>query len=147
MAWSFNIMIFCWAIELKLSEPTLAQNRLVSRPIYIKCSNSARFFSSRPRVESKNESISSGSRASSFSCSPIVMESTGMMKMATGDDSPLWQGAGTKSPLVFGGYIGLQQRNSRSRFLSRSLGIYRRVWCRSHVRGPQEESTRHRGAP
>ena len=70
MAWSFNIMVLCRAIELKLSEPTLAQDPLVSRSIYIKCSNSARFFSSRSRVKSKNDSISSFSRASNFSCSP-----------------------------------------------------------------------------
>jgi hypothetical protein len=24
----------------------------------------------------------------------LIMETTGMMKMASGDDSPLWQGAG-----------------------------------------------------
>ena len=37
-----------------------------------------------------------------------------MMKMATGEGSPLRQGAGTGSRLVFGGYRGLQRRNSRS---------------------------------
>ena len=63
-------MIFCRAIELKSSEPILAQDRLVSRSSYIKCSNSAHFFSSRSRVEPKNESILSGLRASSFTCSP-----------------------------------------------------------------------------
>ncbi|KRY04459.1 hypothetical protein T12_15567, partial [Trichinella patagoniensis] len=42
------------------------------------------------------------------------MESAGMMKMATGEGSPLRQGAGTGSRLVFGGYRGLQRRNSRS---------------------------------
>src|SRR4051812_42976445 len=63
-------MIFCRAIELKSSKPTLAQDRLISRSSYTKCSNSACFFLSRSRVESKNESMSSCSRASSFSCSP-----------------------------------------------------------------------------
>ena len=48
----------------------------------------------------------------------LVMESVGMMKMATGDGSPLRQGAETGSQLVFGGYRGLRRRNSRSRFLS-----------------------------
>ena len=43
-----------------------------------------------------------------------VMESAGMMKMATGEGSPLRQGAETGSRLVFGGYRGLQRRNSRS---------------------------------
>ena len=38
----------------------------------------------------------------------LVMEITGMMKMATGEGSPpLRQGAGTGSRLVFGGYRGL----------------------------------------
>ena len=37
----------------------------------------------------------------------LVMESVGMMKMATGEGSPLRQGAGTGSRLVFGGYRGL----------------------------------------
>jgi len=35
-----------------------------------------------------------------------------MMKMATGDGFPLWQGAGTGSREVFGGYRGLRRRNS-----------------------------------
>ena len=38
----------------------------------------------------------------------------GMMKMATGEGSPLRQGAGKGSRLVFGGYRGLRRRNSRS---------------------------------
>ena len=33
----------------------------------------------------------------------LVMESAGMMKMATGDGFPLWQGAGTGSQEFFGG--------------------------------------------
>ena len=45
----------------------------------------------------------------------LVMESVGMMKMATDEGPPpLRQGAGTGSRLVFGGYKGLQWRNSRS---------------------------------
>ena len=44
----------------------------------------------------------------------LVMESAGMMKMATGEGSPLRQDAGTGSRLVFGGYRGLRRRNSRS---------------------------------
>ena len=43
----------------------------------------------------------------------LVMESARMMKMATGEGSPLRQGAGTGSRLVFGGYRGLRRRNSR----------------------------------
>src|SRR6266566_6900679 len=48
----------------------------------------------------------------------LVMETAGMMKMASGDGFPLWQGAGTGSRLVFRGSGGLQRRNSRSRFVS-----------------------------
>ena len=43
-----------------------------------------------------------------------VMESAGMMKMATGDGFPLRQGAETGPREVFGGYRGLRRRNSRS---------------------------------
>ena len=77
----------------------------------------------------------------------LVMGSTGMMKMATGDGFPLQQGAGMDSREVFGGYRGLRRRNSRSRFLSGGLGIYRRVWRREQVRRTHGVSTRHRGAP
>ena len=65
----------------------------------------------------------------------LVMESAGMMKMATGDGSPLRQGAETGSRFGFGGYRGLRWRNSRSRLFSRGLGIYRNFWRRSHARG------------
>ena len=58
-----------------------------------------------------------------------------MMKMATGEGSPLRQGAGTGSRLVFGGYRGLRRRNSRSRFLSGHFCTYRNFLLRSHVRG------------
>ena len=34
----------------------------------------------------------------------LVMESIGMMKMATGEGFPLWQGAVTGLRLAFGGY-------------------------------------------
>ena len=42
----------------------------------------------------------------------LVMESAGMMKMATGEGFPLRQGAETGSREVFGGYRGLRRRNS-----------------------------------
>ena len=57
------------------------------------------------------------------------------MKMATSDGSPLRQGAGTGSRLVFGGYRGLRRRNSRSRFIFGGFCIYRNFQRRSHVRG------------
>ena len=74
----------------------------------------------------------------------LVMESAGMMKMATGDGSPLRYGAGTGSRLVFHGYRGLRRRNSRSRFLSGSLGLYKRCWSWEQVRGSPR---RPRGRP
>ena len=52
------------------------------------------------------------------------MESAEMMKMATGDGSPLRQGAGTGPRLVFGGYRGLRQRNSQSIPLSDVFRVY-----------------------
>ena len=54
----------------------------------------------------------------------LIMESVEMMKMATSEESPLWQGAGTGSRLVFGGYKGLRRRNSRSILLPDVFGVY-----------------------
>ena len=54
----------------KSSERVLAHDQLVSWSSYIKCSFSAPFFSSQTQVETKYESILSGLRASSFTCSP-----------------------------------------------------------------------------
>ena len=42
---------------------------------------------------------------------PSIVVAAEMMKMATGDDSPLRQGAGTGSRLVFDGYRALRRRN------------------------------------
>ena len=58
----------------------------------------------------------------------LVMDSAGMMKMATGDGFPLWQGAGKGSREVFGGYRGLRRRNSRSIFCSGSFRVRRYIW-------------------
>ena len=63
------------------------------------------------------------------------MDSTGMMKMASGDGIPLRQGARTGSQLVFGGCRGLRWQNSRCRLFSGGFCIYRNFWRRSHVRG------------
>jgi hypothetical protein len=54
----------------------------------------------------------------------LIMETTGMMKMASGDGFPLRQGAETGSQLVFHGYGGLQRRNSRSLFSTGIFGIF-----------------------
>ena len=48
----------------------------------------------------------------SVNYSLLVMESVGMMKMATSEGSPLRQGAETGSREGFGGYRGLRRRNS-----------------------------------
>ena len=77
----------------------------------------------------------------------LVMETAGMMKMASGDGFPLRQGAGTGSRLIFRGYRGLQRRNSRSRFLSGGFGIYRNFWRRSHVKGVAEGPTSQGARP
>ena len=69
------------------------------------------------------------------------------MKMATGEGSPLRQGAGTRSRLVFGGYTGLRQRNSRCILFSGGFSIYRIFWRRSHVKEVPEASTRQAHAP
>ena len=77
----------------------------------------------------------------------LVMEIARMIKMATGDGFPLWQGAGTGSRLVFHGYRGLQRRNLWSRFLFGGFCIYRNFWHREQVRGVHEEPTRLEGMP
>src|SRR3990172_13165012 len=58
----------------------------------------------------------------------LVMETSGMMKMASGDDSPLRQIAGKGSRLVSGGYRGLRRRNSRSIFSVRGFLIFRNLY-------------------
>ena len=77
----------------------------------------------------------------------LIMESVGMMKMATGERSPIRQGAGTGSRLVFGGYRGLRRRNSRFRLFSGGFSIYRNFWRREQVREVPESSTRLGGVP
>ena len=41
----------------------------------------------------------------------LIVVAAGMMKMATGDDSPLWQGAGIGSRFVFMDTETLRRRN------------------------------------
>ena len=74
--------------------------------------------------------------ASRVNYSLLVMDSAGMMKMATGDGIPLRQGAGTGSREVFGGYRGLRQRNSRYIFCCGSFRIRRYIW----VQGVRQRS-------
>ena len=54
----------------------------------------------------------------------LIVVAARMMKMATGDDSALPQGAGTGSRLVFGGYRALRWQNFRSRLTPRVFGIF-----------------------
>ena len=65
----------------------------------------------------------------------LVMESAGMMKMATREGFPPPAGCRNGSRLVFGGYRGLRRRNSRSRLFSGGFYIYKRFWRREQVRG------------
>ena len=72
----------------------------------------------------------------------LVMESAEMMKMATGEGSPLRQGAGTGSRLVFGGYRGLRRRNSLSILFPDRFRVYgytyrRKKYDRGAMRGPR----------
>ena len=71
----------------------------------------------------------------------LVMESTGMMKMATGEGFPPPAGCRNRSRLVFGGYGGFWRWNSRSIVLLDVLGymeIYRRKkYVRGATRGPR----------
>src|SRR4051812_15200066 len=79
----------------------------------------------------------------------LVMDSAGMMKMATGDGSPLRQGTGKGSRLVFGGYRGLRRRNSRSIFCSESFRVRRYIWVQGERRwsygGPTRQGARPGG--
>ena len=77
----------------------------------------------------------------------LVMESTGMMKMATGEGSPLRQGAGTGSREVFGGG-GTPDLSSSSMFLG-YVGLYRRKKSVGGAsRGPGDRGrTQGLGAP
>ena len=77
------------------------------------------------------------------------MESARMTKMAIREGFPPPARFRDVSRLAFGGYRGLRRRNSRSRFLSGSLGIYKRYWCQEQVRGsprrPHARGTRPGG--
>ena len=54
----------------------------------------------------------------------LVMESTGMMKMATGERFPPPAGCRNGSRLAFGGYGGFWRRNSRSIVLPDRFRVY-----------------------
>ena len=77
----------------------------------------------------------------------LVMESAGMMKMATGDGFPLRQGAGMGSREVFGGYRGLRRRNSRSIVFLDVFRVYGHICAKEVGQGSLEGPTRVEGAP
>ena len=54
----------------------------------------------------------------------LVMESTGMMKMATGEGFPPPAGCWNGSRLAFGGYVGFWRWNSRSIVLPDHFRVY-----------------------
>src|SRR3954464_10386274 len=76
----------------------------------------------------------------------LVMDSAGMMKMATGDGSPLRQGTRKGSRLVFGGSGGLRRWKSRSIFCSGSFRVRRYIWVKRErrwsYRGPTRQGPR-----
>jgi hypothetical protein len=65
----------------------------------------------------------------------LVMVAAGMMKMASGDDSPLRQGARTGSRLVFGGYRGVRRRSPSSRLSIGGFYIYVNFQRWNHAKG------------
>ena len=69
-----------------------------------------------------------------------------MMKMASGDDSPLRQGAGTGLQMVFLRYRGLWRRRRSSRFISGGFSIYRIFQRWNHAKRGHRGTTRHLGA-
>ena len=76
----------------------------------------------------------------------LVMESIGMMKIATGDDFPPPAGCQNRVRLVFGGYRALRRRNSRSRFISGAFYIYRNFGAENKS-GGSTRSPQDRRAP
>ena len=77
----------------------------------------------------------------------LIVVAAGMMKMATSDGFPLRQGAGTGSREVFGGYRGLQWRNSRSIVLLDVFRVYGHIVVKEVGQGSHEEPTRVGACP
>ena len=79
----------------------------------------------------------------------LVMESTGMMKMATGEGLPPPEGCRNGSRLAFGCYGGFWWRNSRSILHSGSFRVRRYIWVqevrRGSHKGPMRQGARPRG--
>jgi hypothetical protein len=63
----------------------------------------------------------------------LVMETAGMMKMASGDDFPLRQGAGKGLQMGSLGHRGLRRCSLESSVISRGFGIYKNFWHWNHA--------------
>jgi hypothetical protein len=78
----------------------------------------------------------------------LIMETSGMMKMASEDDSPLRKIAGKGSRLVSNGYRGFRRKNFRSRSTPEGFGIFSNLYDEEAVeRGHEGGNTpwpRHR---
>ena len=70
------------------------------------------------------------------------MESTGMIKMATGEGLPPPEGCRNGSRLAFGGYGGFWRRNSRSNLCSGSFRIRGYIWVKGVRRWTEGVATR-----
>ena len=77
----------------------------------------------------------------------LVMETAGMMKMASGDDSPLRQGAGKGLQMGSPWYRGLRQRSPSSRVISGGFGIYKNFWRWNHAKKGHRGPMSHQGPP
>jgi len=75
----------------------------------------------------------------------LVMESTGMMKMATGEGLPPPAGCQNGSRLAFGGYGGFWRRNSRSIVLPGRFRVY--GYIGGKIRQGSHEGPTRVGAP
>ena len=114
-----------------LTKLMIHQDRDISRTRERDQTHSYRYIPSAPRV---NYSL-------------LVIESAGMMKMATGEGFPPPAECQNGSRLVFCGYKGLRRRNSRSRFLFGGFCIYRNFWHWEQVRGGLRVIHKAGGAP
>ena len=76
-----------------------------------------------------------------------VMESTGMMKMATGEGFPPPVGCRNRSRLVFSCYGGFWRWNSRSIVLLKVFRVYGYIWEEEVRQWTSELSTRQGDAP
>ena len=75
----------------------------------------------------------------------LVMETAGMMKMASDDDFPLRQGAGTGLQISFLRYRGLRWQNNSSRLNFGGFWIYMIFWRWNHAKMCHRGPTSYQG--